>query len=140
MSNERLKRWYGDNGKTVVLGDDARRDFITEPTPPAHQRTTEVVAIADATYSRQLDHANRQNRVSWTVDRQHATAAEAFRFSRAHHADIDTHGSLEDSAHGTSLFLNDASIQTECLSWVGLNTIFRYTVTGGEWATKRKKS
>lgn len=140
MSDARLKKWYGDNGKTVVIGDDERGEFITEPTPPGHNRATEAVPLAGANYAKQYDHGNRQNHLTWTVDRQHATAAEAFRFSRTHHAELDTHGSLEDTAHGTSLFLNDATIQTECLSWVGTNTIFRYTVTGGEWSTKRSKT
>ena len=140
MSSFRKKRWYPAAGGTpVTIGDDQAGEFITEPTPPAHIRSVEEWAAYQAANRQRADHLNAADELQWTVNRVHASADEAFKFSRLHHAEVATLGVLEDGGDGyTTLYLLAAQIETVCLEWAGLTTIFQYRVRGGPWALRSK--
>lgn len=144
MAFARKFRWLPPQGATgtdafppITIGDDSIGHTIAMD-PPSHERLgAQTVRLLEASYVNHLvlGGDNREDVITWRVDRDHTNPDTARKFSRLHHGEVPTRGILEDSGPGfTTLFLRNAIINTRCIEINGQCTVFEYTVRGGPWA------
>ncbi|MDE2098236.1 MAG: hypothetical protein KGL39_13355 [Patescibacteria group bacterium] len=136
----------GAQAQPIELGDDALGHRISVGLP-VQQRLGEDVAMADADWQLQLNHGNRVNVFTWTVDRDHGTVDAAVAFMRDHADSIpsdigpatavlqEAEDGGDAGASGSVIrFLQQCRfISIECVRWDGQSTVYRYTVHGAAW-------
>ena len=129
-----------DDGKqaTVVLGDDARRNWIAELLP-SQSRNVQVDEGTRADDVTVRDRKNKRNEFQVIVDRTHDSLGAAFKFLCEHADQVPTVGlvTLEENSNGSSVrkMPNAAISNIRCIEHRGVSTKFSYTVTGGKFTS-----
>lgn len=130
----------GDNSSPIVLGDDAIGHMVSGGVP-SQKRNVVAIAGFRAPRMARRNTGNVEESITWSVDRDHGTAAAAFTFRRDHADTIPivfglAAGVLQEleEESSTSRFLQRADlVSIICKQWDGQSTLFEYTATGSNW-------
>ena len=123
-------RYFPDATSTpLILGDDSVGDYIKGY---AGSLPSDVLPVRfyKVPYPLLLPNGFQAGQRSWTVDRQHATAAVAFLFSEQHPSAVFAAGILEITDSGT-IYLDAVRADAKLIERNGLTTIFNYTFSVG---------
>lgn len=119
---------YDDNGVAgapITLGDDDAGDYIAEYTGELPS-TLEQVRFFGAQFPEIIDHGYKANSRSWKVDREHASAADAFTFAETHPLALAGNCTLQIEDDTGSIYFNAWCQSAKCILRVGKNSIFQY--------------
>jgi len=116
--------------QAIVLGDDTAGAIVNNYLPRQSrsiQQNNPTRAKNPIFYPRYL----RFMEVSWTVERTHASYADAVQFVLQHADAVPDSGTLQVVHAGTTLTLQNCVTQSvQCARHTGVATWFQYTVKG----------
>lgn len=118
----------------VVLGDDTTGDYITGALPEQRRQGQANTGLRKASADT-LDRKNRQNTITFQVDRKHDSVEDAWKFV-LRHAEFDVpNAGLVEFTHndGFAVFMPAAFVsRVQCVQHLGVRTVFSYTLEAGE--------
>lgn len=128
----------GGSGSPITLGDDAIGDRI-DGGLPQNNPNVERRPIAGAAYSAVIEHLNDSPSFTWRVDYDKGTLDAATAFRLTHPQSIPVLPGLAQGIlqilcdDGITYFLQNCSRpKVRCVSYVGQNVVFEYTVHFGQ--------
>jgi hypothetical protein len=125
------------NPQAVVLGDRSTGEYISNY-KPKETRQVQVEEYPGAQVVDVFDRGNRNNFITFYVDRFHETDEAATNFVNTHARSVPVKADVEIEGPDTTNWLAGAAItNVEVVRNDNRSTVFSYTIIGGDWVTAR---